>query len=220
MSLIPLLLRRQQPLQQTASEPAMPLRVAIHSSNGDSHFARSRWEGIHVAATGLTAPRARRAPTMSQRSAIRSSSKVQYPSSRSCKPFWISSASSQMCTLTLQSKDHRIGAMTAVSSARAMVRGRPAKCPEPMGPWLVALCNPHACCPSCLKTTISSMASICKKMLGARTRRGRNKIFSVVRQAKEAGSKIINPQRSLAKKVQSKMPRQLIKLFGEKKLIP
>ena len=37
-----------------------------------------------------------------------------------------------------------VGAMTAVSSARAMVCGRPAKCPEPMGPWLVALCSPHA----------------------------------------------------------------------------
>ena len=66
-------------LQQIASEPAMPLRVAIHSSNGDSHFARSRWEGIHVAETSLTAPRARRASTMSQRSAVRSSSQVHHP---------------------------------------------------------------------------------------------------------------------------------------------
>ena len=64
------------------------------------------------------------------------------------------------------------------------------------------------------------MASICKKMSSARNRRGRNQIFSVVRQAKEVGSKIINPGRSLAKKMQSKMPQQLIKLFGGKKRIP
>jgi len=66
------------------------------------------------------------------------------------------------------------------------------------------------------------MASICKKMLGSGSsaRRGRNEVISVAWQTEEIGSKIINPRRSLAKKMQSKMPRQLIKLFGEKNLIP